>query len=64
MIEVLKAHEIIVRCKYHLKQINKTRGKNVATNENCILRKIREKSKPLFQTFLQNTLPEQAEVAK
>ena len=29
-----------VRCKYQLKQIAKTRKKNVTTNENCILRKI------------------------
>ena len=29
-----------VRCKYQLKQITKTREKNVATNENWILRKM------------------------
>ena len=29
-----------VRIKYQLKQIIKTREKNVATNENCILRKM------------------------
>ena len=29
-----------VRCKSQLKQISKTREKNVATNENCILRKM------------------------
>ena len=29
-----------VRCKYHLKHITKTREKNVATNENWILRKM------------------------
>ena len=29
-----------LRCKYQLKQITKTREKNVATNENCILRKL------------------------
>ena len=29
-----------VRCKYQLKQITKNREKNVATNENWILRKM------------------------
>ena len=29
-----------LRCKHQLKQIIKTREKNVATNENCILRKM------------------------
>ena len=29
-----------VRCKYELKQITKNREKNVATNENWILRKM------------------------
>ena len=29
-----------LRCKYKLKQIFKTREKNVAINENCILRKM------------------------
>ena len=29
-----------VRIKYQLKQIMKTREKNVATNKNCILRKM------------------------
>ena len=29
-----------LKCKYCLKQITKTRVKNVATNKNCILRKI------------------------
>ena len=29
-----------LRCKYHLKQVAKTGAKKVATNENCILRKM------------------------
>ena len=29
-----------LRCKYQLKQIIKTKERNVATNENCILKKI------------------------
>ena len=44
---------------------NKTREKNVATNENCILRKMSLKFQNLiFKFFLQNSLPEQAEVAE
>ena len=29
-----------LRCKYQLKQITKTKEKNAAPNENCVLRKM------------------------
>ena len=50
------------RCKYHLKQATKTRAKNVATNENCILREMVLK----FQNpiFMQNSILEQAKLAE
>ena len=51
--------------KIQLKQITKTRGKKVATNEKCILRKISLKIQNVsFKIFLQNSLPEQADVAE
>ena len=39
------------RCKYQLKQITKTREKNVETNENCILTKMVSNFKTLASTF-------------
>ena len=38
--QVSSVRQLIVRWKYQLKLITKTREKNVATNENCILRKM------------------------
>ena len=41
-----------VRCKYQLKKITKTKEKKVATNENCILRKMSLKLwNPSFTTL-------------
>ena len=51
-----------LKWKYQLKQITKTRGKNVPTDENCILRKMSLKLQ--LQNDLQQSLPEQAEVAE
>ena len=43
-----------LRCKYQLKQITKTREKNVASNENCILRKMKLKlQNPSFNILWQ-----------
>ena len=54
-----------LRCKYQLKQIIKTKERNVATNENCILKKIGLKlQNPSFKHFMQNTILEQAKVAE
>ena len=51
--------------KYQLKQITKTREKNVRTSENCILRKMSLKCQNfIFKFFLQNSLPKQAKVAE
>ena len=55
----------MVRWKYQLKVITKTREKNVATNENCILRKIKLKfQNPSFKILMQNSILEQAKVAE
>ena len=41
-----------LRCKYQLKQITKTRGENVATHKNCILRRMSSKfQNPSFKIF-------------
>ena len=54
-----------LRCKYKLKQITKTREKNVETNETCILRKIGSKfQNPSFSIFMQNSILEQANVTE
>ena len=54
-----------LKYKYQLKQITTTRGKNVATHENCTLRKMSLKFQNVsFKFFLQNNLPEQAKVAE
>ena len=45
--------------------MTKTREKNIATNENCILRKMGLKfQKPKLQYFMQNSILEQAKVTE
>ena len=50
---MLKPHEACLRCKYQLKQIPITWGRNVATNEKCILREMSIKfQNPKFSSTL------------
>ena len=54
-----------VRCKLQLKQTIKTREKYVATNENCILRKMDLKFQdPSFNILCKNSILEQAKLAE
>ena len=46
-----------------LKVLTKIREKDVASNENCTLRKMGLKFKPKFQNFKQKSILEQAKVA-
>ena len=51
-----------LRRKFQLKQISKSREKNIATNENCILRRMGLKFQNLTFNPMQNSPLEQAKV--
>ena len=51
-----------LRCKFQLKQISKSREKNIATNENCILRRMGLKFQNLTFNPMQNSTLEQVKV--
>ena len=53
-----------LRCKFQLKQITKSREKNVATNKNCILRKMGLKFQNPSINPMQNIILEQTKEIK
>ena len=46
----------ILKCKYHVKQITKTREKNIATNETSFWRKMSLKFQTLASNFMKNAI--------